>query len=117
MSDCIFCKIVSGEVPSKKVYEDENVFAFNDTNPTAPIHVLIVPKKHIEKLSEVKTTDKALLGEVQIIAVNIAKKLGIKKAFRLITFNGEGAGQTVFHLHYHLQGGWKGEAPTPHNIK
>jgi len=106
MEDCIFCKIIRGEAPSEKVWEDEEILAFKDIKPSAPVHILIVPKKHIENLSDTSSEDQALLGKIQLTAVKIAEKLGIKDAFRVSTLNGENAGQTVFHLHYHLMGGW-----------
>ena len=109
--DCVFCKVISGGIPSKKVYEDKEILAFYDINPLAQVHVLIIPKKHIAKLSEAKKEDAALLGKVQLAAAEIARKLKIDRAFRVSLCNGEGAGQSVFHLHYHLRGGWKGVAP------
>ncbi len=110
-NDCVFCKIVAGKIPSTKVYEDEDVLAFNDINPLAPIHVLVVPKKHIDKLVSAQKEDVMLLGKIQLAAAEVAGKLGIEKAFRVLNANGAGAGQSVFHLHYHVRGGWKGGAP------
>lgn len=112
VKDCIFCKIIDGEVPCKKVYEDKNIFAFYDINPMAPVHILIIPKKHIKNLGSVAGEDKNVLGEIQLIARKIARDVGIGDAFRLLTASGKGAGQSVFHLHYHLIGGW-GKAKTP----
>lgn len=112
MEDCVFCKIVKGDIPSKKVYEDKNVLAFHDINPASPVHVLIIPKKHVESLASSKPSDSKVLGEIQLAAKKVAKKMGIEKAFRLATVSGYDAGQRVFHLHYHLTGGWgkkKGE--------
>ncbi|QLG69308.1 MAG: Bis(5'-nucleosyl)-tetraphosphatase (asymmetrical) [Candidatus Woesebacteria bacterium] len=106
MEDCIFCKIIRGEAPSEKVWEDEEILAFKDIKPSAPVHILIVPKKHIQNLSDTSSEDQALLGKIQLTAVEIAEKLGIKDAFRVSTLNGKNAGQVVFHLHYHLMGGW-----------
>lgn len=106
MEDCIFCKIVSGQLPSKKEYEDDEILAFDDIKPSAPVHVIIIPKKHIRNLYEAKENDRLLLGKIQLTAVALAEKLGIGKAFRVSTLSGGGAGQEVFHLHYHLQGGW-----------
>ena len=111
MDDCIFCKIIDGEISSKKVYEDENIFAFYDIHPLAPIHVLIIPKKHIARLSEATLEDENLLGKLQLAAAKIAKDLKIADTFRLSLCNGKKAGQSVFHIHYHLRGGWEGEAP------
>jgi histidine triad (HIT) family protein len=111
VDDCVFCKIVKGEIPSKKVYESKDVMAFYDINPVAPVHVLIIPKKHIENLANVSGEDERVLGKCQLAAGEVAKKLGIADAFRLLTASGTGAGQTIFHLHYHLVGGWKDKVP------
>ncbi len=109
--DCIFCKIVKGEVPSKKVYEDGMVYVFHTINPQAPFHVLIIPKRHIKSLASATSRHKNQLAQCQIVAGKVARKMGIGKAFRLLTASGKGAGQSVFHLHYHLIGGWKGKVP------
>lgn len=109
VEDCIFCKIVRGEAPANKVWEDEDVLAFWDIKPSAPIHILIIPKKHLDNVSKAREEDKILLGKMQLVAVEIAKKLNIADGFRISTLNGKRAGQVVFHLHYHLQGGWKGK--------
>ena len=111
MSDCVFCKIVKGEIPTKFEWEDDEILAFDDIKPIAPVHILIIPKKHIESLGAAKKEDAELLGKIQRIASKLAEKKGIGNAFRLLTLSGKGAGQAVFHLHYHLVGGWKGEAP------
>jgi len=105
MTDSIFGKIISGEIPADKVYEDEHCIAINDINPQAPVHVLIIPRKAIEKLSDAQEDDQALLGHLMLAAGNVAKQLGVADAFRLIVNNGEGAGQTVFHLHLHVIAG------------
>lgn len=104
MSDCIFCKIISGEIKSQFVYEDDDVVAFKDLNPQAPTHILVIPKKHIACLSEAKEEDILLLGKIQFAVSKIAKELGLKD-FRLVANNGKGAGQSVMHLHYHLMSG------------
>ena len=104
MSDCVFCRIVAGEIPSKKVYEDESVFAFEDIAPKAPTHVLVVPKKHIARLADVGPGDEPLLGALAARSAAIARERGLAD-FRLVANNGEGAGQSVFHLHFHLLGG------------
>jgi histidine triad (HIT) family protein len=106
-ADCVFCKIVNGELPSKKRYETEDVLAFDSIDPLAPVHVLIVPKKHIENLSASHNADLDILGKCQLAARDIAKRMKVGGAFRLITASGYGGGQRVFHLHYHLVGGWK----------
>jgi histidine triad (HIT) family protein len=105
MSDTIFGKIVSGEIPSEFLYEDEYCVAINDINPQAPVHVLVIPKKGIPRLVDAKPDDQALLGHLMQVAGNVATELGIGDAFRLIVNNGADAGQTVFHLHLHIIGG------------
>jgi len=104
MSDCLFCKIAAGEIPSSKVYEDDDVFAFKDINPKAPTHVLVIPKIHVATLSDAK--DPALLGmlmsRVQYIADEV---LELESGYRVITNVREGGGQIVFHLHVHILGG------------
>ncbi len=108
MSDCIFCKIINREIPSTVVYEDEKVLAFNDINPVAPVHVLIVPKAHIGSVKDLTEENAGIMADIHLAANRIAKKLGIdEKGFRLINNCGADAGQTVFHLHYHLIGGTK----------
>lgn len=109
MEDCIFCKIVKGEVPANKVWEDEDILAFWDIKPSAPVHILIIPKKHLENVSAAQDGDRDLLGKIQLTAVKVAQKLNIADGFRISTLNGKKAGQVVFHLHYHLQGGWEGK--------
>ncbi len=104
MSECLFCRIISGEIPSKQVYSDERIYAFHDIAPKAPTHVLVVPRRHLPRLSDAETGDRALLGDVVAGAARIARDLGLEH-YRLVVNNGEGAGQTVFHLHVHLLGG------------
>ena len=103
MSECIFCKIAAGKIPSKKVYEDERIYAFEDINPQAPTHVLLVPKKHIVNLHD-GAADPALLGEIVARLAAIARELGIEE-YRLVANSGAEAGQAVFHLHFHVLGG------------
>lgn len=105
MSDCLFCKIVAGEIPSKKVFEDEYTFAFEDISPKAPVHVLIVPKKHVRGLKEVGAEDAELVGRCHLAAAAIARERGIEEGYRTVLNVGPGAGQSVFHLHVHLLGG------------
>ena len=108
MEDCIFCKIIKGEIPSTKVYEDDNVLAFKDINPAAPIHILVVPKQHIEDVLEINEGNKKILEDVFLAINKIAKKLGIDKdGFRVITNCGKDAGQEVMHLHFHILAGGK----------
>jgi len=103
-SDCIFCKLVSGEIPTETVYEDEQVLAFRDRNPVAPTHLLVIPKKHIEGLGAAEDGDGAVLGKLQLAVGKVAAELELED-FRVVTNNGKGAGQSVFHLHYHLLAG------------
>ena len=105
MSETIFQKIIDKELPADIVYEDDSCLAFKDINPVAPIHILVIPKKRIEKISDSNTEDKELLGHLFLVAGNIARDLGIEDAFRLVVNNGAGAQQTVFHLHIHLIAG------------
>ena len=105
MSETIFQKIIDKELPADIVYEDDICLAFKDINPVAPIHILVIPKKRIEKISDSNTEDNELLGHLFLVAGNIAKDLGIEDAFRLVVNNGAGAQQTVFHLHIHLIAG------------
>ena len=105
MSETIFQKIIDKELPADIVYEDDSCLAFKDINPVAPIHILVIPKKRIEKISESNTEDKELLGHLFLVAGNIARDLGIEDAFRLVVNNGAGAQQTVFHVHIHLIAG------------
>ena len=109
MSDnCIFCKIANKEIPSKFVYEDEQVVAFNDLNPVAPTHVLIVPKEHKLNLSQYGEEDEQLLGHILTVAAHIAQELGLEESgYRVITNAGPDAGQSVMHTHFHLLGGRK----------
>jgi histidine triad (HIT) family protein len=103
MSDCIFCKIVTGEIPSKKVFENDRMLAFEDINPKAPTHVLLIPKKHIENLNDAQA-DPAIVGEIVTQSASLARKLGITD-YRLVANNGREAGQIVFHLHFHFMAG------------
>ena len=105
MSETIFQKIIDKELPADIVYEDDSCLAFKDINPIAPIHILVIPKKRIEKISDSNTEDRELLGHLFLVAGNIARDLGIEDAFRLVVNNGAGAQQTVFHLHIHLIAG------------
>lgn len=103
---CIFCKIIDGEIPAKKVFEDEDVLVFHDINPVAPVHVLIIPKKHLAKIADITINDAELMGKLMLTARKVAEQLGVAESgFRLVINNGESANQTVFHLHIHLIGG------------
>lgn len=104
--DCIFCRIVSGEIPSKKFYEDEDVIAFHDINPAAKVHFLIVPKLHVESLQTCDATHQQLLGKMLLLAPKLAAEQGLK-GFKTAINTGREGGQEVFHLHVHVLGGWK----------
>jgi histidine triad (HIT) family protein len=111
MADCIFCKIIAGEIPSTNVYGDEQVIAFRDINPAAPTHILIVPKRHIDSANLLISEDEQLIGHLFIVAKQLAAQEGISNdGYRLIMNTGAYAGQTVFHVHLHLLGG----APMKH---
>jgi len=106
MDQCVFCKIIKGEIPSSKVYEDEKVVAFNDINPEAPVHVLIVPKIHVQSILELDEAGYNIIAHVFKVASDIAKNLKLdEKGFRIVNNIGEDGGQTVPHIHFHLLGG------------
>ena len=104
---CLFCKIIAGEIPSSKVYEDENVYAFRDINPQAPVHVLVVPKEHIGSADEITPENSALVARIFEAIPKIAKAEGLANGYRVITNCGEDGCQSVKHLHFHLLGGKK----------
>lgn len=106
MEDCIFCKIIRKEIPTELVYEDEKVIAFNDIQPEAPVHILIVPKEHIPTLNDIGPEQKNLMGHILWTIKEIARMKNLQESgYRIITNCGTGAGQVVFHLHFHLLGG------------
>ena len=107
MDNCLFCRIVKGEIPSSKVYEDGKVYAFKDINPQAPVHVLVVPKEHFDDITDITAKDGALCGELFKAAGRIASELGLANGFRLITNCGPDACQSVKHFHVHILGGTK----------
>jgi len=112
MSDCIFCKIISGEIPSQKLYQDELVTAFRDIRPVAPTHVLVIPNKHIPSVNEVTPEDETMLGHIYSVARQLAVQEGIQEqGYRLIVNTGPHAGQEVYHLHLHLIGGQRMRHP------
>lgn len=104
MTDCIFCKIVNGEINASKIYEDDEVIAFNDIRPIAPVHFLIIPKQHVESLAECNPDHEALLGRMLLLAPRLAQEKGLK-GFRTMINTGREGGQEVFHLHVHVFGG------------
>lgn len=106
MESCLFCKIIAGEIPSQKVYEDETVLAFYDIHPNAPVHVLVIPKMHIASIAEVNEQNLEVVARVMLTIPKIAASLGLAETgYRVITNCGEDAGQTVPHLHFHILGG------------
>ena len=105
MPDCIFCKIVTGAIPSQRVYEDEHVYAFRDVAPQAPVHVLVVPKEHVASVTELTADNSHLVAKCYEAIAKIAVGEGLAGGYRVITNCGKDGGQTVFHLHFHLLGG------------
>ncbi|NQV16176.1 histidine triad nucleotide-binding protein [bacterium] len=103
--ECIFCKIIDGDIPAKVVFEDDDFLAFNDISPQAPTHFLVIPKKHISGPAALTDSDQALMGKLVKVGTDLAESSGIQDGFRLVMNNGERAGQTVFHLHMHVLGG------------
>ena len=103
--DCLFCNIVKGQIPSEKVYEDNDVYAFKDVNPEAPVHILIIPKRHIKSVGELEGADKELVGHIFLVAKKLAKENKLENGYRLVSNIGEEGGQSVKHLHFHLLGG------------
>lgn len=104
--DCLFCKIIAGDIPSRKVYSDESVYAFHDINPAAPTHILVIPKKHLKAVNAAGSEDEALLGKLLLAANKIAEQEGLAdEGFRYVINTGDQGGQTVYHLHLHILGG------------
>jgi len=104
MSDCIFCMLANHDIPTEVVYEDDKIFCFKDASPQAPVHVLVIPKKHIASLDDVTEEDKELLGYIMVKIHEIAAELGLENGYRVVSNNGEDAFQTVKHLHFHILG-------------
>lgn len=107
MENCLFCKIIKGEIPSNKVYEDDEILAFKDINPKAPVHIIIIPKKHIACAKDIKVEDEALIGKMFTVINKIADEFKLDNGFRIVNNCGEDGGQEVMHLHFHLLGGKK----------
>ncbi|MFD1260903.1 histidine triad nucleotide-binding protein [Entomomonas asaccharolytica] len=104
MDDCLFCKIIKGDIPSKLIYEDEQVYAFHDIDPKAPVHFLVIPKKHIATLDDLQEEDKEVAGHILLTAQRLAKKLACEEGFRVVMNCNELGGQTVYHIHMHVLG-------------
>lgn len=115
MDNCIFCKIIRKEIPSNNIYEDEEVIAFNDIHPAAPVHFLIIPKQHIETLYDVQDSQQTLLGKMMLLAPRLAKKQSCEDGFRFVINTGRVGGQEVFHLHIHVIGGRERLSPMIHS--
>lgn len=105
MSDCLFCRIVRGEIPCAKVYEDDEVLAFHDIHPAAPVHFMLIPKLHLDSLAQAEDRHAALLGKMLLLAPKLAKEQGLEAGFRTVINTGRGGGQEIFHLHVHVIGG------------
>jgi histidine triad (HIT) family protein len=109
-SECLFCRIARGDLPSRKAYEDEEVLAFHDIHPAAPVHLLVIPKQHLDSLVDAGPEHEALLGKLTLLAPRLAKQQGCDNGFRVVINNGPDGGQEVYHLHMHILGGprpWK----------
>ena len=107
MSDCVFCRIARGEIPARLVHEDDDLVAFHDLAPQAPVHVLLVPRRHLASLAECHEEEALLVGRLAIVAAELARRLGLASGYRLVANTGEDGGQSVAHLHFHLLGGRK----------
>ena len=107
MSDCIFCKIIKGEIPCKKAYEDDQILAFHDINPAAPVHVLVIPKVHIASMDDLQEEHQVVVGRMHSVIRDLARELQLGQGYRVVNNCGENGGQAVAHLHYHLLGGRK----------
>lgn len=105
MSDCIFCKILDGDIPSNRVYEDEHCIAFHDVQPAAPVHLLVIPRKHISSLDALTPQDQELMGHIMTRIPEIARNQGLEQGYRTVVNTGKQGGQTVFHIHFHILGG------------
>jgi histidine triad (HIT) family protein len=106
MGDCLFCKIVEKKIPAKIVHEDDQTLAFDDINPQAPVHTLVIPKRHVASVQELGAGDHALLGHLLFVCTNVAKLKGLRESgYRMVANTGRDGGQTVFHLHFHVMGG------------
>ncbi len=112
MAECVFCQIVVGAIPAKILYEDDQVIAFDDMNPQARVHVLVIPKRHMASLAEAQDSDVSVLGQLMVVCSKMAQERGIAEdGYRVVANTGRGAGQTVFHLHLHVLGGRSFEWP------
>ena len=116
MTSCVFCKIAAGEIPSKKIYEDEDIFVFHDINPLRPVHFLMIPKRHVGSLYDVDASYQAILGKMLLKAGDLARKQGLNDGFRTIVNTGKIGGQEVYHLHIHIMGGPEPVGPMVYRV-
>ena len=100
--DCLFCKIIAGEIPSNKIYEDDRVYAFHDIDPKAPVHFLVIPKEHIRSAMEITDENSSIVGHIFAVIAKLVKEMGIENGYRVVTNIGEDGGQTVEHMHFHV---------------
>lgn len=107
MKDCLFCKIINGEIPSEKVYESETILAFKDINPQAPVHILVIPKMHIESLNGINEDNIGVVADIMLVVKQLAEEFNLQNGYRVVTNIGDNGGQTVHHLHFHILGGEK----------
>ena len=107
MTDCIFCKVIAGELPGKFAYQDDELVVIHDINPKAPVHLLLIPREHVATVSDLQDSHQNVGGKLLLVARDVAKKLGVTNGYRLVVNNGADSGQIVPHLHMHLLGGWK----------
>jgi histidine triad (HIT) family protein len=115
--DCVFCKIINKEIPSMPVFEDEDLIVINDREPKAPVHMLIMPKKHIANLDELTEESSAIVSKIAMIAQRLAKEKDIVGRYKIVTNVGETAGQTVMHMHFHMLGGWNSKDEVTTQLK
>lgn len=107
MKNCLFCKIINGEIPSEKVYESETILAFKDINPQAPVHILVIPKMHIESLNGINEDNIGVVADIMLVIKQLAEEFSLQSGYRVVTNIGDNGGQTVHHLHFHILGGEK----------
>jgi len=117
MDDCVFCKIINKEIPAKPVFEDEDLIVINDIDPKAPVHMLIMPKKHIANLDALTEEDSSIVSKILMAAQRLAKEKNIMARYKIVTNVGEIAGQTVMHMHFHMLGGWKSNSEVTTQLK
>ena len=117
MNDCVFCKIINKEIPSTPVFEDDDLIVINDKDPKAPVHMLIMPKEHIANLDELTPENSGIVSKILMTAQKVAKEKNISGSYKVVTNVGELAGQTVFHMHFHMLGGWNSKEKVTTQLK